>query len=84
MSFMVHTEENNNQLIEKMIKVFLTELDSKYKHFNLVEEMLPTENFEPFFIKQYFSVPSYVNFVVETFQAPYLMHEDYAKLQVAT
>lgn len=84
MSFLVHTEQKNQQLVEKMVQVMVKELQSRYNHFDLIEEKLMYESFQPFYLKQYFSLPSYVNFVVEGFKIPNFSNEDFPKIQVAS
>ena len=82
-AFCVHSDTNNRERIDKNISKLLSSLETSFGFFKMDTTLVPNEEiFEPYFKKEFYLLPNYVNYVIQSFEIPNYYHADIPKIAV--
>ena len=82
-SFCVHSDTFNRDQINKNISKLLEVFEKSFVTFGMDTALKPTEEvFERDLKKEFYLLPNYVNYVIQSFEIPHFSHPDIPKLNV--
>lgn len=78
----VHSSPENEKQVEKRLKILFSDLNG-LKLFNMKNEPIKTRcEVVPEYLKDFYVIPSNVNYIAESFEGVPLQHEDFPKILV--
>ncbi len=79
----MHSDTKNRDHVNKNIAKLLEAFDKSFVTFNMDTTLKPTEEiFNHELKKEFYLLPNYVNYVIQSFEIPNYFHKDIPKLSV--
>lgn len=84
MKLLIHSHDKNRQYLEMRLNVMVDTMSRVYPHFDDQSEQVRIDvtEWEPEYIKEFFVIPSQVNYVSESFKIPHYLNPDASKLHI--
>jgi hypothetical protein len=82
-SFCIHSDNANRDNLNNKISKLLSSLESRFNYFKMDTSLTPVEDtFEVDLKKEFYLLPNYVNYVIQSFEIPHFNHPDIPKIAV--